>query len=249
MSEFDLIIDLHKNTERQGPGSEKDTLKALGYIDMSGKKDLNVLDIGCGSGGQTLTLAQNIDGHITAVDVFQEFLDELNEKALVDGLIEKITTLKKSMDDLTFDKESIDIIWSEGAIYNMGFEEGVKQWRKYLKPGGYLSVSEATWITNRRPQELEDFWIREYPEIDSASNKIRILEDNGYTLVGYFYLPEESWISNYYRPLEARFASFLQHHNHSEMARQIVEEYQSEIKLYSRFKEYFSYGFYVSRKN
>jgi SAM-dependent methyltransferase len=62
----------------------------------------------------------------------------------------KITTLEKSMDALDFDDETFDIIWSEGAIYIMGFETGVKQWRNFLKPGGYLAVSEITWLTNKR---------------------------------------------------------------------------------------------------
>ena len=34
MSEIELIIDLHKNTQRQGPGSEKDTLNALNLIGL-----------------------------------------------------------------------------------------------------------------------------------------------------------------------------------------------------------------------
>ena len=37
MTEIELIIDLHKNTERQGPGREKDTLRALDLIDLAEK--------------------------------------------------------------------------------------------------------------------------------------------------------------------------------------------------------------------
>ncbi|PWJ44570.1 class I SAM-dependent methyltransferase [Sediminitomix flava] len=248
MTELDLLIDLHKNTDRQGPGSENDTLKALDFIPISGNKDLVVADIGCGSGGQSITLAQNIDAQITAVDLFPQFLDELNKNAQRLGLQEKITTLEKSMDDLPFEKESIDIIWSEGAIYNMGFEKGIKKWKEYLKPQGYLAVSEITWITSNRPKEVDEFWNEAYPEIDIASNKIKILEENGYNLVGYFYLEEDSWIKNYYKLLEDKFDSFLTEHKHSETAQNVVENYKSEIELYRKFKAYYSYGFYVARK-
>lgn len=81
MTELKLIIDLHLNSERQGPGSNEATLKALGFLNLSGNKLLKVADIGCGSGGQTITLAQNLNAHITAVDLFPEFLNELDYKA------------------------------------------------------------------------------------------------------------------------------------------------------------------------
>ena len=249
MTELELIIDLHKNSERQGPGSGKETLKAFDFMNLSNDRKLKVADIGCGSGGQTITLAQNLNGEITAVDLFPEFLAELKEKSENLGLNEKIKTLEKSMDDLPFNNEELDIIWAEGAIYNIGFENGVKKWKDYLKIGGYLAVSEITWITNSRPSEIEDFWTQEYPEIDIASNKIKILENNGYTLVGYFYLTQNSWIENYYKPMEERFENFLERNDNSELAKKVVKENKFEIELYQKYKDYYNYGFYVARKN
>lgn len=249
MTELELIIDLHKDSERQGPGSEEETLKALDFMDLPRVRELKITDIGCGSGGQTITLAKNLNGQITAVDLFPEFLDELNEKSQKLGLNKKIKTLEKSMDDLPFNNEKFDIIWSEGAIYNIGFENGIKKWKDYLKVGGYLAVSEITWITNSRPKEIEEFWTQEYPEIDTASNKIKILENNGYTLVGYFYLTQDSWIENYNNPMEARFETFIKRNNNSELARKIVKENKAEIELYQKYKDYYSYGFYIAKKN
>jgi len=249
MTELELIIDLHKNSERQGPGSENDTLKALKFLDLSANQTLKVADIGCGSGGQTITLAKNLKGQIIAVDLFSEFLNELNEKSQKLGLLDKIMTLEKSMDDLAFNKDEFDLIWSEGAIYNIGFENGIKKWKDYLKVGGYLAVSEITWLTQSRPKEIDEFWKSEYPEIDVASNKIKQLEDNGYSLVGYFYLSQNSWVENYYKPMEARFESFLKRNKHSALAQKVVEDNQTEIDLYQKFKDYFSYGFYIARKD
>jgi SAM-dependent methyltransferase len=249
MTELELIIDLHKNSERQGPGSENDTLKALNFLHLPTDQNLKVADIGCGSGGQTITLAKNLKGRIIAVDLFAEFLNELNEKSQNLGLTEKIVTLEKSMDDLPFAEGEFDLIWSEGAIYNIGFENGLKKWKDYLKVGGYLAVSEITWITHNRPKEIEEFWKTEYPEVDTASNKIKQLENNGYTLVGYFYLSQDSWIETYYKPMQARFENFLKRNNNSELARKVVEDNQAEIDLYQKFKDYYSYGFYIARKN
>jgi SAM-dependent methyltransferase len=249
MTELELIIDLHKNSDRQGPGSEIETLKALGFMNLPNDQKLKIADVGCGSGGQTLTLAQKINCQITAVDLYPEFLDELKQKSESLGIKEKIVTLRKSMEDLPFKSKEFDIIWSEGAIYNIGFENGIKKWKAYLKVGGYLAVSEITWITNSRPKEIEDFWKQEYPEIDTASNKIKILENNGYSLVGYFYLNQDSWIENYYKPMEARFEAFLKRHNDSELASKVVNEYKYEINLYLKYKDYYNYGFYIAIKN
>ena len=249
MTELELIIDLHKNSERQGPGSENDTLKAIDLLNLPTDQNLKVADIGCGTGGQTILLAKNLNGQITAIDLFPEFLNELNEKSQKLGLSDRIVTLEKSMDDLPFNKCEFDLIWSEGAIYNIGFENGLKKWKDLLKVGGYLAVSEITWITQSRPNEIEEFWKSEYPEVDTASNKIKQLENNGYSLVGYFYLSQDSWIETYYKPMKARFENFLKRNNNSELARKVVEDNRAEIKKKKKFKDYFSYGFYIARKN
>lgn len=249
MTELELIIDLHKNSDRQGPGSENDTLRALDLLNLPTNQTFKIADIGCGSGGQTISLAKNLNGQITAVDLFPEFLNELNEKSQELGLTDKIVTLEKSMDDLPFKKHEFDLIWSEGAIYNIGFENGLKKWKDYLKVGGYLAVSEITWTTQSRPKEIEEFWKGEYPEIDIASNKIKQLENNGYSLVGYFYLSQDSWIETYYKPMKERFITFLERNENSELAQKVVKDYQTEIELYQKFKEYYSYGFYLARKN
>jgi len=248
MSELELIIDLHKNSERQGPGSPEATKRALSFISFESDQHLNVADLGCGTGGQTITLAEELQATIAAIDLFPAFLEDLQKRAEEKNLEHKIRSLTKSMDDLDFEAESLDLIWSEGAIYNLGFAEGIQQWKPYLKRGAYLAVSEITWLTQERPQEISQFWEKHYPQIDSAGNKIRILEEQGFSLSGYFFLPPEDWLAHYYFPLENRFQAFLERHNYSALAQQIVKENQAEINLYRKYKDYYSYGFYVARK-
>ncbi|SMP59781.1 class I SAM-dependent methyltransferase [Anoxynatronum buryatiense] len=248
MTELELLIDFHVDAERQGPGSGEDTLKALSMIDINPEASLKIADVGCGLGAQTLTLAQNLNGCITAVDLFADFLTKLNDRAKKLNLENKITTLEKSMDALPFDNEEYDILWSEGAIYNIGFESGLKNWKRFLKTNGYIAVSEMTWKTKNRPKEIEEHWNNEYPEIDTASGKIKILEENGFSLVGFFFLSEKSWLDNYYSPMEKRFDAFLQKHENSDAAKAIVEGERQEIALYRKYKDYLSYGFYIAKK-
>jgi len=185
MTDLELLVDFHKDAERQGPGSTNETIMALELIETSKGNDLKIADIGCGSGGQTITLAQNTEGQITAIDLFPEFLKKLNSKSKELGFKENIKTIEKSMEELPFANEEFDIIWSEGAIYNIGFKRGVHEWKKYLKTGGYLAVSEITWTTNSQPKEIEEYWNKEYPEIDTASGGL-VKPDNFNSELIYF---------------------------------------------------------------
>lgn len=248
MTEIQLLVDFHSDAKRQGPGSDTDTIQALELLHLSLDKKLKILDIGCGTGAQTMVLAKRLNAEIVAVDLFPEFLSQLNTQAQELGLEKKITTLEESMENLSFESGCFDLIWSEGAIYNIGFEEGIKNWQKFLKIGGYIALSEITYTTNQRPKELEEHWQNEYPQIDTASKKIQILEENGFSPVGYFYLPESSWMENYYLPIEDRLNTFLEKHNHSKMAKEIVEQVRNEIALYRKYKSYYSYGFYLAKK-
>jgi SAM-dependent methyltransferase len=209
---------------------------------------LKIADIGCGTGASTLLLARLLEAQVTAVDFLQDFLEVLEGRTVKLGLSEKVKTLCCSMDNLPFGDEEYDVIWSEGAIYNIGFERGVIDWNRYLKVGGLLVVSEITWMTSSRPSELNKYWDEEYPEIDVASSKIGILERNGYSPIGYFVLPEHCWLENYYRPMHNSFEDFLNRHGNSEKARAIVEAENREIELYEKYKAYYSYGVYIARK-
>jgi len=249
MDEIQLLIDLHKGAKRQGPGGDEETKKAIDLACIDRNAPLKIADIGCGTGASTLILARLLNAKITAVDFRQDFLDVLETRAQNAGLAKKITSLCASMDKLPFDEGEFDVIWSEGAIYNIGFQKGVADWKRYLKPGGLLIASEISWIINTPPSELQNYWDSKYPEIDMVSSKIRILEENGYALVGYFFLPEHCWLDNYYKPMRSSFQDFINRNGNSKEARAIVEAGHYEIKLYEKYKAHYSYGFYIARKS
>lgn len=196
-----------------------------------------------------MILAQELDAHITAVDFLPAFLKALERAAAEAGVRDRITTLAHSMDDLPFKDEELDAIWSEGAIYNMGFEAGIVAWKSFLKPGGILAVSELTWLTSDRPAELQAHWDREYSEVDTASAKMALLEKQGFSPIGYFVLPEYCWLDNYYRPMQERFREFLEVHRNSDAAKAIVASEEVEIALYERYRTFVSYGYYIARKS
>lgn len=247
MDDLSLLIDLHIHGERQGPGSDTCTKKAIQLAGLNPEQPLRIADLGSGTGASAMVLAEALSAQVIAVDFVQPFLDTLTSRAGERGVADQIKTICCSIDELPFEEHSLDVIWSEGAIYNIGFEHGARIWKRYLKPGGTLVASEITWLTSERPTELNEHWCTEYPEIGLASEKLAVLEQLGYEPEAFFMLPEECWIDHYYKPMQDRFAAYLERNNQSDDARAVVAAEQLEIDLYQKFRSFFSYGMYVAR--
>jgi SAM-dependent methyltransferase len=247
--EFDLglIGEYFSSVKRQGPGSPEVTIKALSFIEGL-TNDSIITDLGCGTGGQTMVLAQNAPGHITGIDLFPIFIGLFNQNARKLGLHDRVKGEVGSMDDLPFQKEELDLIWSEGAIYNIGFERGLSEWREYLKKDGYVAVTEACWFTEKRPKEINDFWMDAYPGIDTVSNKLDQLQKAGYIPVATFILPEICWTEHFFDPQVEAQEAFLKKHDGNAAAEDLIEYMRHEALLYSKYKNYYGYAFYIGRK-
>ena len=245
--EFQMIRDFFSTMDRQGPGSPEMTRKALGFVGEQCKKG-RIADIGCGTGGQTMILAQDVPGTITGIDIFPEFIELFNQNAGALGLQDRVKGIPGSMDDLPFEPESLDLIWSEGAIFIMGFENGLKYWEKFLKPGGYIAVTDACWFTPERPKEIHDFWMEAYPSIDTISNNVTRMEQAGFIPEAVFILPENCWTEHFYDKHPKAAELFLQKHAGIKKAEEFVAYQQLEIDLYQKYKEYYGYVFFVGKK-
>jgi ubiquinone/menaquinone biosynthesis C-methylase UbiE len=245
--DFDLICEYFSTFERQGPGSPEVTLKALSFIDNL-TAESRIADIGCGTGGQTMVLAQNTPGQITGVDLFPAFIDLFNSNARNLNLQHRVNGITGTMENLPFREEEFDLIWSEGAIYNIGFERGLNEWRKFLKPGGFIAVSEASWFTEERPDEIHEFWMDAYAEIDTIPNKISQLQKAGYVPVATFILPENCWRENFYIPQVPAQKAFLKKHAGNKTAEELVANQRGEAELYAKYKSYYGYAFYIGKK-
>ena len=247
--EFDLnlICEYFSHFDRQGPGSPEITLKALSFIDNL-TKDSRIADLGCGTGGQTMVLAQHVPGQITGVDFFQKFIDLFNKNARELGLQDRVKGLAGSMDDLKFKEEELDLIWAEGSIYNIGFEQGLKEWRRYLKTGGFVAVTEASWFTEERPDEIEKFWYDAYPGIDTIPRQLDKLQKTGYLPIAAFMLPEECWTDHFFAPQPPVQMAFLEKHAGNKAAEGFVNYMIHEARMYEKYRKYYGYTFFIGKK-
>ncbi len=245
--DVNLICELHVGLERQGPGSPEMTMKALSFLDHPDEIS-RVADLGCGTGGQTMVLAQNIPGTITGVDFFPDFINIFNNNAKKLNLQERVKGIVGSMENLPFPKEEFDLIWSEGAIANIGFEKGLRYWRDFLKTDGYVAVTYESWFTDERPDEIERFWVDAVPEIDTIAHNISIMQKAGYRFVAAFTLPEECWTENYFIPREAAQKAFIKKYAGDKTVEAFLANMRYEAELYAKYKQYYGYVFYIGKK-
>jgi SAM-dependent methyltransferase len=244
---MNLFFEIHKDIPREGPGENPSTRQALLMLENL-PLEPSILDIGCGPGMQTIELAKNINGRIVALDTHKPFLDVLTTNSVEEGVAERIKALEGSMFSLEFERNSFDVIWSEGAIFIIGFSRGIVEWRDYLKTGGYLVVSEVSWLRQDIPNEARAFWEADYPDIKSISDNMKIIEESGYSPVGHFVLPKSGWWNDYYNPLIERIKVLREKYAGNKEANCMMDSTEIEIELYKKYSDYYGYVFYLMKK-
>ena len=243
----EVFLEIQRGLPRQGPGSEESTLKALSLCTGLPER-LAILDIGCGPGRQTVALAQALAAsHITAVDLRPEYLSELKHHAQAARVANRIHIVAADMHALPFPPHRFDLIWAEGAAYIMGFDKALVAWRRWLKTGGCLAVSELVWLRTDPPAEVAEFFAREYPAMTHLETRVTALRASGYEPLGHVTLPDSDWWADYYTPLEAKLPSLYETYVGDEAALRLVETTEREIDLRRRFGAGYGYAFFVGR--
>ena len=150
--------------------------------------------------------------------------------------------------DLPFDRESLDLIWSEGAIDSIGFKRGLAHWHGFLKRGGYVAATCPSWLTDERPAVIECFWLDAGSRLDPVERNIEAMQQCGYAFVASFALSEACWTDNYFAPREAALEGLLKKYPGDGAVEAFVAENRREVDLYARYRRHYGYVFYIGRK-
>ena len=242
----DIFFEIHKNLPKEAPGSRETTRGVYNLIRTLPKRPL-ILDIGCGPGMQTLELAKISNGSIYAVDNHQPYLQSLLKNTKKYSL-NNIHIRNQSMFKLTFKEKKFDLIWSEGAIYIIGFEKGLKYWKKFLKRKGILAISEVSWIKKHPPVKLKKFWAENYPSIRNIEQNLELISKSGYKPLLTYVFPEKDWWNSYYIPLVKRINRLKIKYGKDKNAMRYIKTEQKEIELFRKYSSYYNYVFYVMQK-
>lgn len=112
--------------EKLGPGDDAHTLHVLRRLPI--QQFRVIVDAGCGTGRQTMVLAKELATLIHAVDLYEPFLNDLTRRAKEAGLEHLVQTHCMDMKDIPGLFHHIDLLWSEGAAYNIGFSNALTTW-------------------------------------------------------------------------------------------------------------------------
>ena len=186
-----------------------------------------ILDVGCGSGIPTLELARLSQGEVTGIDIDQPALDKFTKKIKEVGLTDRVQAINCSMFDMDFPDESFDIIWSEGSIFVIGFERGLQEWRRFLKPGGFMVIHD---------------------EKGNVKEKLEQISGCGYELLGYFILDIDTWRTEYFVPLEKLVNKTRTIYSEDRKVLKALHQAQREIDMFRENPERNSSVFFVVKK-
>jgi len=175
-----------------------------------------ILDVGCGSGFPTMELARLSQGELIGIDIDQPALDEFTRKIREAGLNDRVQAVNCSIFDMEFPDESFDIIWAEGSIHVIGFERGLKEWKRFLKPDGFIVVHD---------------------EKGNITEKLAQISSCGYDLLGYFVLNEDTWRDEYFAPLEKLIGSTRTKRPADPKVLEALQNAQWEIDMFKKDPE------------
>jgi len=245
---WEIFLEVYESLPRQGPGSRACAARALGLC-----RDLPpapaVLDLGCGVGGQTLHLAELTSGLIVAVDCHAPGIARLRRTVAERGLAQRVWPLVGDMAHPSLPPGSFDLVWSEGALYNIGIEGALRICCSLLRPRGHLAFTDAVWRKDHPPAEVRAAFDQDYPAMGRTPDVLAIIERCGLELLGHFTLPDDAWWDDFYTPMLRRIAELRGRYGADGEALAALAELAREPELHRLHSEYYAYEFFVTRRD
>jgi SAM-dependent methyltransferase len=244
---WQLFFEVYESLPRQGPGNRACAARALGLCaDLS--KSPAILDLGCGVGGQTLQLAELTSGSIVAIDSHAPSIERLKAAIAERGLAQRVSAIVGDMVHPEQPSRRFDLIWSEGALYNIGLKNALPVCRDLLRPGGYLAFSDAVWRKDNPPEQVKAGFDMDYPAMGWADDDVAAIRECGFELVGHFTLPDEAWWDDFYTPMEKRIAELRKKYSGDAEASAILDQLAAEPEIHRRHSDFYAYEFFVARR-
>jgi len=245
---WEIFFELYEGLPRQGPGNRACAERALGLC-RGLPQTPAMLDLGCGVGGQTLHLADLLPGAlITAIDSHAPSIERLQATVAERGLGERVRPVVGEMAHPGLPSESFDLIWSEGAIYNIGIENALRICHGLLRPGGYLAFTDAVWRKENPPPEVKASFDLDYPTMGRVPDVMAAIGRTGFSLVDHFTLPDEAWWDDFYSPMERRIEELRGKYAGDAAALGVLDQLAQEPEMHRRYSDYYAYEFFVARR-
>ncbi len=144
--------------------------------------------------------------------------------------------------------QSFDLIWSEGALYNIGLENALPLCHGLLRPNGYLAFTDAVWRRDNPPPEVKASFDIDYPAMGRVPDVLAAIGKTGFSLVDHFTLPDEAWWDDFYTPMARRIEDLRGKYAGDAEAVGILNQLALEPEMHRRHSDYYAYEFFVTRR-
>ena len=239
-----ILFEVFESLPRQGPGDHATTARAL-ELCPSLPDAPRVLDLGCGAGAQTLDLLSLTRGTVTAVDAHAPFIERLRRRAAERGVAERVDARVADMTRL--DPQPHDLVWSEGALYNLGLARALDLCATQLVPGGTLAFTDAVWRSDNPPDEVRTAFA-DYTTMGHPDDVLALLDARGWSTVAHFHVPEHAWWTDFYTPMEARIDELRRKHASDAEALAALDALAEEPRMRHRHAAHYGYAFFVATR-
>jgi len=139
-----------------------------------------VLDVGCGVGATPCYLAKAVDCRVMGVDLVDKMIEQSRERAKVEGVEDRVEFRVADARKLPFEDNLFDAVIMESV--NIFFDDKSQAMREYIrvaKPGGYVGMTEMTWLKPPSPKLEDTFKNMVYAQALDASGWKDLMEEAG----------------------------------------------------------------------
>ena len=192
----------------------KYTKQAFSYIPIMEKQ--YILDVGCGTGVSTLSLAETINAFFHCVDPDETSIERFKTKLQKTTFSKRFKVEKASIYDKAIFTNDYDVILAEGLLNIIGFKKGLNVLKSFVKNGGYIIIHD---------------------ESKDDPTKRKLLTEAGLRIITTIELSKDVWWNDYYSYLEKQILKLPE--------KDEMKEEMAEIGEYKKRPEAFSSRIYV----
>jgi len=142
--------------------------EAINYITkkLAPLSNITAADIGCGDGRYSIKLIEKLRNRLslTCVDNNYEMLQQISK---ISSNFQNLQTKQAPAENLPFDDNSLDCIFSFNAIHHFKINEFAKECNRVLKNNGVLFI-----YTRLKEQNESNIWCKFFPDFSKKEDRL-----------------------------------------------------------------------------
>jgi len=205
-----------------------------------------VLDMGCGYGEASATIAAEFRCRVTAVDNNPENIELAKALCMERKIGHLVTFESKDLLACDFAENKFDLVLAEGGIFSfISRREGLRLAKAWLQDNGWLAFSDLILLSEKVPEDVRSVFEDEKYHYESEGSYRALVAEAGFEVQLMSLVPPSGW-DNYYGHMARR----LEDSKGVFADRRVKLGFHREIDVFYRLEgfRYIGYLFCMARK-